>query len=88
MATPRYEVRTDTLCQGWVNCWFVHDADATEPETFDSIEAARAAIDEHIEDMREAYAAGDMGDGEEFNEEGEREQLAIFVVGAGQVFDA
>lgn len=41
--TTRFEVQTNTLCQGWVNCWSIDD----KPETFPTVEAAQAAIVEY-----------------------------------------
>lgn len=52
----RFEVQTNTICDGWVNTWMIDD----EPQTFATIELAQAEIDETIEDMDEAVADGYM----------------------------
>jgi len=69
--TNIYDVRTDTLCQGWINCW--HEGD--ELETFKSIEDAQAAIDEYMIDLRASFEDGGR---DNFDEDHEREQLRIF----------
>jgi len=71
-----YEVRTSTLCRGWVNCWH-EDEDL---QTFDCIQHAQDEIDEHIEDL--AQMRKDAG--EEFDEMHEREQLRIYCIGTGE----
>lgn len=61
----RYEVRTYTICDGWVNCWLLDD----KPQTFESEAAAWAEIDDHIADL--ALIAAE--EGEEFaDSEGEQ----------------
>lgn len=60
----RYEVRTYTICDGWVNCWLLND----KPQTFESEAAAWAEIDDHIADL--ALMAAE--EGEEFDSEGEQ----------------
>jgi len=66
-----YDVRTDTLCEGWINCWHMDD----ELETFKSIVDAQAAIDDYMADLRASFEDGDRYD---FDEDHEREQLKIF----------
>jgi len=69
--TNSYDVRTDTICQGWINCWHLDD----ELETFKSIEDAQAAIDEYMTDLKASFEEGGR---DEFDEDHEREQLRIF----------
>ena len=54
----RYEVQTFTLCDGWVNCWTIDD----EPMTFKTISAAELELKIHLDDIREAYEAGNIED--------------------------
>jgi hypothetical protein len=50
--TGKYEVHTWTLCEGWVNCWLVTDEKGNEqPDSYPTIEAAQAEIDEIFEDV-------------------------------------
>jgi hypothetical protein len=65
----RYEVRTYTICDGWVNCWLLDD----KPQTFDTEAAAWAEIEEHIADL--ALMAAE--EGEEFDADGEGEQFRV-----------
>jgi hypothetical protein len=65
----RYEVRTYTICDGWVNCWLLNN----KPQTFDTEAAAWAEIDEHIADL--ALMAAE--EGEEFDADGEGEQFRV-----------
>jgi hypothetical protein len=77
----KYAVLTETLCDGWVNCWTTGEADGSEaPSLFDTEAEAQAEIDDCIEGMREAHAEA----GEDFDEEGERAQMVI--VEAGQSY--
>ncbi|QDE27977.1 hypothetical protein [Paremcibacter congregatus] len=69
--TNRYDIRTDTLCEGWINCW--HEGD--ELETFTTITEAQAAIDDYMADLRTNFEEGNR---EEFDEDHERVQLRIF----------
>ena len=69
--TNIYDVRTDNLCEGRVNCWHLDD----ELETFKSIEDAQAAIDDYMTDLRSSFEDGGR---EDFDEDHEREQLRIF----------
>lgn len=69
--TNPYEVRTDTLCEGWINCWNIDD----EPETFKTVQEAQFAIDEYMSDLRTSFEDGNR---EDFDEDSEREQLRIF----------
>jgi len=75
-----YEVRTYTICDGWVNCWIIED---DEQQTFASIAEAQAAIDEDIEDRRDMQRdQGEPFDAED--EAHERSQLTIFDVNTGE----
>ena len=62
----RYEVRTYTICDGWVNCWLLND----KPQTFESEAAAWAEIDDHIADL--ALMAAEEGEGFDADSEGEQ----------------
>lgn len=53
---PRWEVQTDTLCDGWVNTWSVDE----RPLTFDSRKEAAAELKVFLADTQEAAAAGYM----------------------------
>jgi hypothetical protein len=55
----KYEVLTDTLCQGWVNCWTIVE---DKPMTFDTIQSAQEEIDTHIKDIEESIAYGFMSE--------------------------
>lgn len=55
--TTKYEVQTDTICDGWVNGW----SDEDGASQYDTIAEAQAAIDDHIESMADAYENGYMG---------------------------
>lgn len=74
----KYEVQTDTLIDGWVNCWMEDD----KLMVFDTVELAQAEIEDAIESLRESHAeavADGILDGE-FCEECERSQLRIVEV--------
>ena len=54
-----YEVQQLTLCDGWTNTWAVlHEDGSSEPETFETIEAALAAIEEFMADNQAEIDAG------------------------------
>ena len=64
----RYEVRTYTICDGWVNCWLLND----KPHTFESEAAALAEIDDHIADLALMATEGEEfadSEGEQFRVE-------------------
>ena len=64
----RYEVRTYTICDGWVNCWLLND----KPQTFESEAAAWAEIDDHIADLALMATEGEEfadSEGEQFRVE-------------------
>ena len=43
----RYEVHTDTICQGWINCWTVSEGDGLPYfDSFQSIAEAEREINE------------------------------------------
>jgi len=56
--TPRYELQTWTLCDGWVNTWSVSDEAREAPETFATREDAQAALDEFLRDIQDEIDAG------------------------------
>lgn len=78
----KYAVLTETLCDGWVNCWTTGE----EPTTFNTEAEAQAEIDDCIEGMKESHAeaveAGIHDADEVFIEEFEREQMRIVEVTA------
>lgn len=53
-----FEVQT-SFGDTWENCWSVDDA----PQYFDTRKEARAAINDHLADVRAAVKAGDMIEG-------------------------
>lgn len=68
MPARRREVRHDlrvqqfTLCDGWVNTWFVCNEDGgSGPETFATEAEAQAALDEYLADIDEEITLGLRG---------------------------
>lgn len=60
----KWEVQTYTLCDGWINCWTVHEDDGRSyPETFPTRKAAQAALDEFFADIEEDIKAGNLQPG-------------------------
>lgn len=60
---PRYEVQTETLCDGWVNCWMTYDEHNNMiPTIYDTREEAEAELAEYIEEMNFAVECGDVID--------------------------
>ena len=55
----RWAIQTNTFCDGWVNTWLDDDEQSM---TFNSKEAAQAALDEYLHDQHAAVEAGDMAD--------------------------
>lgn len=55
-----YEVQHHTIQYGWINSWLYDEGDGLRPETFETREAAQAALDEHIEDLWEELLAGNI----------------------------
>lgn len=71
----RFEVHTWTLCDGWVNCWTVADNNGKEqPDSYPTIEAAQAEIDEFIADVAAQIKSGGRGADEAYD----REDYRIF----------
>ena len=55
----KWEIRTHTLCDGYVNTWSTIDEQGnSEPETFKTKAEALAALDEFLAEIREEI---DMG---------------------------
>ena len=52
--SKKFEVQTNSICDGWVNCW--HDDE--EYLYFDTKEEAQAEIDDFIETMEIGVAEG------------------------------
>jgi hypothetical protein len=73
----RFVVLTDTVCQGWVNCWSEDD----KPQTFATREEAQAELDEYIQDtldmQRDQLALGDRDADECDDEDSLRDQHRI-----------
>ena len=58
--TNIYEVHTWSLCEGWVNCWIVTDEKGNDqPDSYPSIEAAQAEIDEIFEEIEYQVKSGE-----------------------------
>lgn len=54
-------IETNTICEGWINCWSKEiDEGVSVPETFETREAAQAAIDEYRDDITDAIECGYM----------------------------
>jgi hypothetical protein len=53
-----YEVQTYTLSYGWINIWTEDDT----PLTFDTLEDAQKALQEHLDDLAHAVQTGNMDD--------------------------
>jgi hypothetical protein len=53
-----YQVQTYTLCDGWINTWSEDD----QPMTFDTLEEAQIALQDHLEDLAHAVMFGMMVD--------------------------
>lgn len=73
-----YEVQTYTLCDGWVNTWYIEHPDGTsEPETFSTRAAAQAALDEFLDEIAAEIACGQRHPDEDYD----REEFCIAKVG-------
>jgi hypothetical protein len=58
-----YEIQTHTLAGGWVNTWTYEDSNGDmRPETFPSKKAAKAALNEYLQDLAEDVALGNITD--------------------------
>lgn len=56
-----YEVQHYTICHGWVNTWhYTDNTGALVPETFETAEAAEAALAEYFADLESEVAAGNL----------------------------
>jgi hypothetical protein len=53
-----YQVQTYTLCDGWINTWTEDDT----PLTFDTLEEAQIALQEHLEDLDQFVKIGHLQD--------------------------
>ncbi len=54
-----YEVQILTVCNGWVNTWHYITEDGQEiPETFPTAKAARAALQEFLDEIAEEIRIG------------------------------
>lgn len=57
-----YEIQQYTLFYGWVNTWtYTDNAGEEQPEAFDTIEEAQAALDEYLADIQSEIDAGQRG---------------------------
>ena len=81
-----FEVHTDTICDGWLNCWHIGDANTEEPQRFDTVLEAQAEIDEHIADLAQMRRdEGETFDG--VDAQHERDQLRIYQISTGTYVD-
>ncbi|MDK3075486.1 hypothetical protein QO034_20635 [Sedimentitalea sp. JM2-8] len=65
-----YEVQTLTLCDGWVNTWFVEYAKGCRyPETFATRAAAQAALDEFFAEIAEEIEIGQRSPDDGYDED-------------------
>ena len=55
----KYEIKTFTLCDGWINTWMYDD---TEPVQFDTYSEAEFELKLHLQELREAWEDGNMED--------------------------
>lgn len=61
-----WEVKTFTLCEGWVNTWTVcKHGQEPAPETFETREEAEAALADFLQDIAYAAARGDIEEPED-----------------------
>lgn len=68
--TDIFEVHTWTLCDGWVNCWTVIDEKGNEqPDTYPTIEAAQAEIDDLFNDIENEITSGERSPDDGYNRE-------------------
>ena len=51
-----FEVQTYTMCDGWINCWFLDG----KPQTFPTQESAERELNTFLAFVEEAAARGDM----------------------------
>ena len=58
----RYEVQTNTVCDGWVNTWTEEVDGVEQPMIFATVQEAKDELDDFIADAEEAFANGDLGD--------------------------
>jgi len=69
-----YIVETAML-DTWENCWTCED----QPQTYETLDEATAAIEEHINDCRQAVMLGYMDDAPDYAE--------FRIVGNGKVYE-
>lgn len=66
----RYEIQTFTLCDGWINTWFIIEDDNTQtPETFATETEAQDALDEFLDEIQEEIDAGQRAQDEGYSPE-------------------
>ena len=81
-----FEIHTNTICDGWVNCWRIGDGNTDEPQSFDTVLEAQAEIDEHITDLAQTRRdEGEAFDG--VDAQHERSQLRIYQISTGTYVD-
>tara|TARA_R110002073_G_scaffold8027_19_gene44891 strand:- start:23514 stop:23786 length:273 start_codon:yes stop_codon:yes gene_type:complete len=69
----RYEVHTDTICQGWINSWTVSDGnEAPYFDSFQSVDKAHREISELIADVQREIDAGTREPEDAYDPEGYR----------------
>ena len=58
-----FEIQHYTICDGWINTWSICDDEVNEiPERFQSYDEALIALNEHLDDMKFEYKAGNIAD--------------------------
>jgi len=55
----QYEIKTFTLCDGWVNTWMYEDE---TPVLFDTYSQAEFELKLHLQELVEAWENGDIED--------------------------
>ena len=55
-----FEIQHYTICDGWINTWSICDDEI--PERFQSYDEALIALNEHIDDIKFEYKAGNIAD--------------------------
>lgn len=70
----RYEIQTFTLCDGWINTWFVVEESGDDtytevPETFATEAEARQAVAEFLAEITAEIEAGQRAPGEGYDAE-------------------
>ncbi|HLG63082.1 MAG TPA: hypothetical protein VKY19_14175 [Ktedonosporobacter sp.] len=68
--TMTYEVQTYTICQGWINCWSVIDAQGNETkQVFDTEAEAKVELEEFLADIAQEIFHGERAPNEGYDPE-------------------